>query len=289
MSIVLITGCSTGIGFSTAETLARSGHTIYATMRNPQSAPQLAELAKRDSLPLIVLRMDVDSDESVLEATNQVLMQAGHIDVLINNAGIAPPLKPIEETPAEDFRRTMETNYFGTVRCIQAVLPTMRERRSGLIINVSSVAGKLHTNFMGAYCASKAAVESLSESLACEVQPFGIRVAVVQPGVIETPIVDKLNVAPAHTNYTNLIRQRAFFSASKDNHVQPFIVGDVIRDIIDNANNARMRYPVGPDSLPLLGYRASLTDEDWVASAGVDEDTWAAGMGQLGLNVRKYL
>ena len=141
MSTILITGCSTGIGFATAERLARSGHTVYATMRNPQRAPELAKLAERDKLPITILPMDVDSDESVKAAVADVLAIAGHIDVLVNNAGIAP-VGAVEELSFGVFQQVMQTNYFGTVRCIQAVLPSMRQRRSGCIINVSSVAGE---------------------------------------------------------------------------------------------------------------------------------------------------
>lgn len=133
MSTVLITGCSTGIGFATAELMARNGHTVFATMRNPRNAPELAQLAQRDNLPITVLPMDVDADESVKTAVTDVLAQVEQIDVLVNNAGIGP-LGPVEEAPLRDFHAIMQTNYFGTLRCIQAVLPAMRERNAGCII-----------------------------------------------------------------------------------------------------------------------------------------------------------
>ena len=287
MSTIFITGCSTGIGFATAEVLARSGHTVYATMRNPQRSPELGQLAQRDNLPITILPMDVDSDESVKTTVAQVLTQAGHIDVLVNNAGIALG-GPAEETPLATFRNVMETNYFGTLRCIQALVPSMRERRSGCIVNISSVAGKLYSPFQGSYSASKAAVEAMSESLAGELLPFGIRVVLVEPGVIDTPIIGKLDEIPANTHYPTMNRLQAFFAASQDNHVSPTIVGELIQAIISSSDN-QFRYPVGPDSHMLLGWRASLTDEDWIASAGIDDETWIAGMGQLGLDVRPYL
>lgn len=178
MSTVLVTGCSTGIGFATAELMARSGHRVYATMRNPQRAPELAQLAQRDNLPIAILLMDVDSNESVSAAVADVLAQAGQIDVLVNNAGVGSP-GPVEETPITEFQAIMQTNYGGTLRCIQAVLPGMRECEQGCIINISSVAGKLYSPYHSAYCASKAAVEALRECLAGEVEPLGIRVALV--------------------------------------------------------------------------------------------------------------
>lgn len=130
MSIILITGCSTGIGFATAKLLARNGHQVYATMRNPQRAPELAQLAQRDNLPITILPMDVDSDESVKLAVADVLARAGQIDVLVNNAGLAP-IGAVEEMPFEVFQQVMQTNYCGTLRCIQAVLPVCGNAGAG--------------------------------------------------------------------------------------------------------------------------------------------------------------
>ncbi len=292
MSVVLITGCSTGLGFATAERMARAGHTVYATMRNPQRAPQLAELAQRDNLPISILTMDVDSDESVSAAVAEVLAQAGQIDVLVNNAGIGP-LGPVEEAPFADFQAIMETNYFGVLRCIRATLPGMRERGAGgspvrCIITISSVAGKLYSPYHSAYCASKAAVEALCECLAGEVGPLGIRVAVVEPGVIDTPIIDKFEEVSPDTNYPNQIRLSAYLRASRDNHAPASMVAEVVLAIA-TGEQTTFRNPVGLDAGPLLGYRGSMSDEDWIASAGIDEETWIAGMGQLGVDVRPYL
>ena len=287
MSVVLITGCSTGLGFATAETMARAGHQVYATMRNPQRAPELGQLAERDNLPITILPMDVDSDESVSAAIGEVLAQAGQIDVLVNNAGIGP-LGPIEEAPFADFRAIMETNYFGVLRCIRATLPGMRERGAGCIITVSSVAGKLYSPYHSAYCASKAAVEALCECLAGEVGPLGIQVALIQPGVIDTPIIDKNSPIATDTKYPNEIRLRAYLGASRDNHAPASMVAEVVLAIA-TGQQTTFRNPVGPDAGPLLGWRGSLSDEDWIASAGMDEDSWIGGMAQLGVDVRPYL
>jgi NAD(P)-dependent dehydrogenase (short-subunit alcohol dehydrogenase family) len=287
MSTILITGCSTGIGFATAELMARAGHTVYATMRNPHRSPALAQLAERDNLPIIILPMDVDSDESVKAGVDAVLAQAGRIDVLVNNAGIGP-LGPVEEASMADFQAIMQTNYFGVLRCMRAVLPGMRMRGAGCIITISSVAGRLYSPYHSAYCASKAAVEALSECLAGEVGPLGIRVAVVQPGVIDTPIIDKNEPMSADTKYPNEIRLRAYLGASRDNHVPASMVADTVLAIA-TGEQISFRNPVGLDAGPLLGWRASLSDEDWIASAGMDEETWIGGMAQLGANVRPYL
>ncbi|MEO6001382.1 MAG: SDR family oxidoreductase, partial [Chitinophagaceae bacterium] len=194
MSVILITGSSSGIGLATALHLARKGHKVYATMRNP-SVSSLSSISDKEHLNLETLALDVNSDESVEKAVKKVLDKEGFIDVLINNAGVSA-LGPVEELPLEAFRNDMETNYFGTLRCIQAVLPSMRVRKAGTIINNSSIAGKIYNNFHASYAPTKAAVEALSECLAQEVQPLGIRVVLVEPGVIETPIFSKVSQTP---------------------------------------------------------------------------------------------
>src|SRR5918993_413555 len=180
MAVILITGSSTGIGYATALTLARNGHTVYASMRDPGRSPQLKETAEQENLRLITLPIDVLDEGSITDAVTGILAKENHIDVLVNNAGVGA-WGSVEELEMEYMKRDMDTNYFGTVRCIKAVLTGMRERRSGTIINVTSVAGKVYANFHGGYCASKAAVEALSESLAQELAPFNVKVAIVEP------------------------------------------------------------------------------------------------------------
>jgi NAD(P)-dependent dehydrogenase (short-subunit alcohol dehydrogenase family) len=288
MPVILISGSSSGIGYATAETLARNGNTVYATMRNPEHSPGLKELAERESLPITILKMDVLEDASVNNAVNAVTAKEGRIDVLINNAGVGS-FGSVEELSMELFERDIDTNYFGTVRCIKAVLPAMRARRSGSIINVSSVAGKIYSNFHSAYCASKAAVEAFSEALAQELVPFNIHVAIVQPGVIETPIFKKANPYPEKILYPNFKRFMSLFAASLENHVQPAEVANVINDILAGRTNS-LRTPAGPDAVPLLSWRSSTTDEDWTNSVNIDDETWIAFMEQnMGLGVRKYM
>jgi NAD(P)-dependent dehydrogenase (short-subunit alcohol dehydrogenase family) len=148
----------------------------------------------------------------------------GRIDVLVNNAGIAP-LGAIEELPLPEFHRTMETNYFGALRCIQAVLPTMLIQRQGCIINVPSVAGQIALAATAPYTSSKFALEALSEVLAQEVKAFNIRVAIVEPGVIQTPILDKMRDVPADTRYPYEQRLQVLFAASLKQPVSPAVVG----------------------------------------------------------------
>src|SRR5680860_546611 len=284
---VLITGCSTGIGFAIAETLARNGYHVYATMRNPQKAPELAKLAKKENLPLKVLTMDVDDEASVKSAVNEVLSNSGQIDILVNNAGIAI-VGSVEELPFDVFQATMQTNYFGTLRCIQAVLPAMRKRNNGHIINITSVSGKLYGPCFGSYTASKAAVEALSESLAGEAGRFGIRISVVEPGVIDTPIITKLGDRKVQSEYPGHFRMEAYLKASASHHVMPSEVAETVLAIA-NGEKTAFRNPVGADAEPLLSWRAALSDEDWIAAGGIDEDTWVAGMEQMGMDVRAFM
>lgn len=287
MSVVLITGCSSGIGLSTAVLLARQGHKVYATMRNPLNSA-LPSMVNKELLPIDILSLDVNNDASVASAIKQVFDQESRIDVLINNAGISG-FGAVEETPLEAFRRDMETNYFGVLRCLQAVLPSMRERKKGTIINISSVAGRVYSYFHGTYAPTKAAVEALSESLAQEVQPYGIRIALVEPGVIETPIFSKGYEMPEQTHYPNIKRFLAFFAASLENHVNPDEVARVILDIVEG-RSTKFRNPAGPDAAPLLDWRASQTDEDWLASTSIDDETWTTAMENgMKLNVRRYM
>lgn len=272
MASVLITGTSTGIGLATALSLGRAGHKVYATMRNPSRAPQLAERTAQEKLPIKISVMDVDSDSSVKTAIASIQKDAGHIDVLVNNAGVERS-GSIEELPLAEFRAVMETNYFGPLRCIQAVAPQMRQRRSGCIINVTSVAGRIATSPLAPYTASKFALEALSEALAQEMKPFNVRVAVVEPGIIETPMSKRLEESSHPSPYPQQQRFAHLFVASLKNPASPSLVAEKILGIIESGT-WQLRHPVGPDALPLLGWRNSMTDEEWVELHGADDDTW---------------
>jgi NAD(P)-dependent dehydrogenase (short-subunit alcohol dehydrogenase family) len=275
MSVILVTGASTGIGLATAVTLARAGHEVVATMRNPARAPELAEIAAKEKLRVTILAMDVDDDASVKNTISEIVKQRGRIDVLVNNAGVGM-MGPIEETPLEEFRQVMETNYFGALRCIQAVVPGMRERKSGCIVNVTSVAGRFAMAPQAAYASSKWALEALSEILAQEMKGLNVRVAIVEPGVIATPIFGKTKLISAETRYPHPARMAAIFAASLRNPVSPFVVGETIREIVDGGS-WQLRYLVGPNAAPLLAKRASMTDEAWIDDQGNRDDVqWAA-------------
>jgi len=238
LSTVLITGTSKGIGLATALTLARAGHTVYATMRNADRAAELAEEATQELLPI-------------------------H-----------------EELSMDDFRAVMETNYFGAIRCMKAVIPHMRKRRSGLIINITSVAGRVSTSPLGPYAASKFALEALSEALAQEMKTFGVRVAIVEPGVIDTPMANGIGVPASESLYPQQKRMAAYFAAALRTPTPPSLVAEKIQSIIESGT-WQLRHPVGPGAEPLLESRKATSDEDYVAFHGMaDDDAWYAIMEQ---------
>lgn len=286
MPTALVTGCSTGIGYATAVALACAGHEVFAGMRNPSGSPELAQLAATEHLSITVVQLDVDSDESVRSAVQQILAAKGSIDVLVNNAGIGGG-GPVEEVDISEFRKVMETNFFGALRCIQAVLPSMRERKSGHILNVTSIAGRVALSPQAPYTASKFALEALSEVLAQEVKAFGILVAVVEPGVIATPIFAKAAPRKYSNTYPQGRRLRAFFVASLQNPTLPSVVGEKIVAIVDS-RDATLRHPAGPDAQGLLDWRKSITDEQLIAWGGVESDEeWASAVKRdFGLDIQ---
>ena len=285
MSCVLVTGCSSGIGLETALGLGRAGHSVHATMRKPERDHLLRETIDREKLPVSILALDVDSDEAVAETVATVRSKTGFIDALVNNAGIER-LGSIEELPFEAFRATMETNYFGSLRCIRACLPDMRRRRSGCIVNVSSVAGRIACSPLSPYAASKFALEALSEALAQEVKPFNIRVAVIEPGIIDTPMARRIAESLVDSQYPHVRRFARLFAASLAKPVEPSIVADKIRAIIESGT-WQLRHPVGPSAQPFLGWRASMTDEEWANWGALDDNTWYESVSRdFGLDAR---
>jgi NAD(P)-dependent dehydrogenase (short-subunit alcohol dehydrogenase family) len=276
MSSVLITGCSKGIGLETALAFARAGHQVYATMRNPSQSPALADTAAREKLPIIISTMDVDSDESVSNAI-AAIQKNGPIDVLVNNAGIEG-VGPVEELPLAKFRAIMETNYFGTLRCIQAIVPEMRQRKSGCIINISSVAGRICNPPLTSYCASKWALEALSEGLAGELKTFNVRVAIVEPGIIDTAMAQRIGDPAPGSPYGQTARFSLLFSKSLENPVPPSLVAEKILEVAQS-ESWQLRHPVGPDAAGFLEWRKSMSDEEWIEMNAGDDATFFAKLG----------
>jgi len=285
MATILITGCSAGIGYETALAFARAGHTVAATMRNPAKAPQLAEAARHEGLPITVFTLDVDSDTSVIQGVAAAVKKLGPIDVLVNNAGIERT-GSVEELPLADFRAVMETNYFGVIRCIQAVLPSMRQRKGGCIITVASIGGHIATTPLAGYAASKFAVEGLHQALAQEAKQFGIRVAVVEPGIVDTAMARRIGVAGPPSPYRGQQRFAALYRAVLTAPTPPSLTAAKILEIADSGT-WQLCHPVGPDAQPFLDWRSNMTDEQWVDWGAMSDDDWyAAVQKDFGIDAR---
>jgi NAD(P)-dependent dehydrogenase (short-subunit alcohol dehydrogenase family) len=231
----------------------------------------------KEKLRINVVKLDVDNDNSVEDTFKQILSEKGQIDVLVNNAGIGAR-GYIEEAPIAVFRQVMETNFFGSLRCIKSVVPSMRERKSGCIINITSVAGQFGMPPQGPYAASKWAFEGLSECLAQELSPFNVRVAIVEPGVIATPLTTTPRPAPPPSPYSMHGRRiGAYFAASLSKPTSPFEVAKTIQDIIDGSST-KLRNPSGADGAALINWRKSKTDEEWVSLGAASDAEWVDDM-----------
>src|SRR5467141_3789100 len=255
--VVLITGSSTGFGRLFAETLARKGHTVFATMRDPggrnaKNASEIRLLAEKDSLPIYVLELDVTDDASVEQAVNAAAAKDGSIDVAINNAGYY--LSGLEEAvTTEQAQRLMDTNFLGPVRVNRAVLPHMRRQRSGVLMHISSGAGRVVVPSAGFYCASKFALEALAEAYSYELAGQGIESVIVQPGQYETPVFGNTVTAAdeARTNTYGAVKEipakvNAALSSTAGNAQE---VADVVLRIVETpAGERQLRYFVSPQN-----------------------------------------
>lgn len=277
MKTVLITGTSRGIGFETVLKFAREGYKVFATMLNLQFVSDMTSRIVDESLDVKVLEMDVNSDTSVKRCIDSVIRECGSLDVLVNNAGIACH-GSIEETSIEDFQAILNTNYLGALRCIKAVLPYMRKSKKGIIINVSSVAGQIANSPIGAYAASKHALEAVSEVLAQEVKPFNIKVAIIEPGIIDTEMARDLTISKKSI-YPHSKRVSIFYTESLKKPTPPSVVADKIFDVAENSD-WKLRHPVGSEVEQSITWRTSMSDEQWVDWNAISDEGWYKRMEQ---------
>jgi len=288
MKSVIITGANRGIGLDTALAFGRAGYKVFATMRQPEAANDLKQKIEKESLPITMLKMDVNSDESVKQAMNSIKNNHGVVDVLVNNAGIERH-GTIEDLDLSEFKDVMETNYFGVIRCVKAIFPDMRKRKSGCIINVASVAGHIANSPLAPYAASKFALEALSEALAQESKPFNIKVRIIEPGIINTDMARDIGVEKnKNVTSNNSKRFAGLFQASLENPTDASLVADKILEVAES-EDLKLRHPVGPDAEPFLGWRASLTDEEWVNWHAANDDDWYKAVeNDFGLNAKAH-
>ena len=278
MAVVLVTGCSSGFGKLTALEFARRGNQVFATMRNTSKDGALREGAKEANVSLEVLQLDVNVRASVEAAVAEVISRAGRIDVLVNNAGIGTG-GPIEDFDDDEVAALFETNVFGVIRTTRAVLPHMRAQRSGAIVTVGSLAGKVTGPYGGIYSATKHAVEALSDALYFELHPFGIRVVLIEPGGFETEISNNSRPARRFTEGSAYIElERRFADASvklpgSGETADAQIVANVIVDATE-AEEPKRRYLVGKDAELIGALHKQMSDEDFEKAMRTTLDIW---------------
>ena len=286
--VAVITGSSTGIGFETSLILARNGYFTYATMRNTQKSKEIERITQQENLPIRIVEMDVNNDNSVKTTVKRIIRERNRIDVLVNNAGYGL-FGALEDLPMEEIKRQYETNVFGVIRVSQNVLPIMRSQRYGIIINISSISGLAGIPSQSVYVSTKFALEGLSESLSFEVETYGIKTILIEPSVINTGFVEDL-VVPDKYNinknrqavqkavnrdnnslsyYNNTIEKfLSFYYSAMINAPHPKIVANEIIQAIEKVSNEKkvgpfLRVPVGSDAKKYSKLKRELTDSEY--------------------------
>jgi short-subunit dehydrogenase len=266
--VAIVTGSSSGIGYATSLLLARNRFHTYATMRNIEKSADIQEIANKERLPLQVIQLDVNDDTSIRNSIKMVERENERIDVLVNNAGYGL-VGAFEDLSVEEIKSQFETNFFSVIRLTQQVLPIMRKQKSGTIVNVSSGAGRIGFPGMSAYVSSKFALEGLSESMSYELEPFGIKVVIIEPGVIRTNFkknsviskksLDNSSISP----YSSMIQKiDSSISSIVEHATPPEEVAKAILHAI-TSNNPKLRYLVGNDMIMMSETKKSMSDEDF--------------------------
>ena len=264
--VAIVTGSSSGIGFETSLILARNGFHTYAAVRNLDKSQPLIDMSKKDGLSIQVIELDVSNDKSVKDAINRVLSENKRIDVVVNNAGYAL-VGSFEDLSMDEIKSQFETNFFGIIRVIQAVLPTMRNQRNGRIVNVSSMGGRIAIPLDSAYHGTKFALEGVSESLQYEVEQFGIKIIIIEPGAIKSNFFNNLKMASKaqrpDSPYTQMMQKlNAGFSFILENAPHPVEVAKVILAAV-TSEDPQLRYTVGDDAAMMLQAKRTMSDTEF--------------------------
>jgi len=265
--VAVVTGCSSGIGHEISLILARNGFTTYATMRNLQKGSDLKSIAEDEKLPLHFTQLDVTDENSVKRAIQTIYDEAGRIDLLVNNAGYGLT-GAFEDLSIDEIKTQYETNVFGLIRTTQAVLPIMRKQRSGLIVNISSGAGRFGFPTGSAYVSTKFAVEGLTESMSYEVEPFGIKVILIEPGMIKTnffnsSVLAKKSQDPNSPYAPLMTGMNDNLTKLLDNGSTPQYVAEVVFNAV-TSESPKLRYLAGKDVEQLIEAKKKMSDEDFV-------------------------
>ena len=263
--VAIVTGSSSGIGYETSLILARNGFLTYATMRNLNKSEDMKLTVAKENLPIKIKQLDVTDDVSVTNAIQAISTEVGRIDILVNNAGYGLN-GAFEDLSMDEIKAQYETNVFGLIRTTQAVLQIMRRQKSGTIINISSGAGRFGLPGGSAYVSTKFAVEGLSESMSYELEPFGIKVVIVEPGVIRTNFMDGLVIAKKsqdpNSPYSQIMQKIATgFEEMMKNASSPDLVAKVVLNAIRDKNPS-LRYLAGNDVEAWLGGNRKIADEE---------------------------
>jgi NAD(P)-dependent dehydrogenase (short-subunit alcohol dehydrogenase family) len=287
-SVAVVTGANSGIGRATAIHFAAEGFSVVGTVRDRDRAAKLDAMASDRGVEVDLVELDVADDESVRRGFEEILDRTERVDVLVNNAGVGGN-GVVEETQPSDYLDVMNINLCGAVRCTQAVLPGMRERGSGAIVNITSVAGRVGALAQSPYVASKWALEGISEGMAQELAPFGIRVAIVEPGITKSAIFAKSVDYPNATGAYEAPYQRMFQFYATGIHIatDPFEVAEVIHHAV-TTEQPRLRYVTSWGAEELISGRDRMTDADWVSlGAAPDDATYYTRFEELfGLDIR---
>jgi len=268
-SVAIVTGSSSGIGFETSLTLARNGFYTYATVRKlDEGSKQITDIAKKEDLSLQSIQLDVNNEQSVIDGVNRISEEKGRIDVVVNNAGYAL-MGALEETSMEEITALFETNFFGAIRVMQAVIPMMRKQRRGKIVNVTSVAGRIALPLNSVYHGTKFALEGLSESIQYELESFGIKIILIEPGGVASNFIKNLKMAtarasdPAKSPYRRIEnRMLEVFKKIEQNGIRTSEVARVILDAV-TSEDPQLRYLVGNDAATIMEARKNMSDREF--------------------------
>ena len=265
--VAVVTGSSSGIGFEISLMLARNGFQTYATMRNPEKGENIKSIATKENLPIYIEQLDVTDNKSVTNAIQAIVSKANRTDVLVNNAGYALT-GAFEDLAIEEIKAQYETNLFGLIRTSQAVLPIMRKQKSGVIVNISSGAGRFGYPGGSAYVSTKFAVEGLSESMAYELEPFRIKVILVEPGVIKTNIANGMVIAEKSQNpnspYFQIMQKMStsFEHMLENASSSPDLVAKVVLEAV-TSENPSLRYLAGKDVETWIEAKRNKSDDEF--------------------------